>query len=175
MSEVAMHGHGVRGMNRAALQALAGNADPGKFGRIFPTLAPLEADEDALFELAEAMKDKVDAQGHTDPAGDNPHIPAGFTYLGQFVDHDITLDTTPLSQQEADPLATSNFRTPALDLDSLYGDGPGIHPYLYDRDPATHRVIERFLIGKTSQSEDKAKKIIPGFRTICRETRSGMR
>ncbi len=164
MSEVAMHGHGVRGMNRAALQALAGNADPGKFGRMFPTLTAMEADEDDLFELAEAMKDKVDAQGNTDPAGDNPNIPAGFTYLGQFVDHDITLDTTPLDQQQADPLATSNFRTPALDLDSLYGDGPGIHPYLYARDPATHRVIEKFLIGKTSESPDKAGNTIPGFK-----------
>lgn len=97
------------------------------------------------------------------PAGDNPNVPAGFTYLGQFVDHDITLDTTPLEQQEADPLATSNFRTPALDLDSLYGDGPGIHPYLYDRDPATHRVIEKFLIGMASASQDKAGNPIAAF------------
>lgn len=160
MSEVAMHGHGVRGMSRAALQALAGNADPGKFGRMFPTLPAHEADEDDLFELAEAMKDSLGPDGRTDPAGDNPNVPAGYTYLGQFVDHDITLDTTPLEQQKADPLATTNFRTPALDLDSLYGDGPGIHPYLYDRAPDTHRVIGRFLIGKASVSRDKAGKEI---------------
>ena len=31
----------------------------------------------------------------SDAAGDNPAIPAGFTYLGQFIDHDITLDLMP--------------------------------------------------------------------------------
>jgi len=148
-------------MNRASLRALAGNADPGKFGLMFPRLDPLIVDEDALFELAEAMKDKLAASGDTGPAGDNPNVPAGYTYLGQFVDHDITLDTTPLEQQNADPLATLNFRTPSLDLDSLYGDGPGIHPYLYDRDPKTHRVIEKLLIGKASASTDKAGNAIP--------------
>lgn len=159
MTEIAMHGHGVRGMKRASLLALSGTADPGKFGLMFPMLAPLVCDEDDLLELAKAM---VDANPGA-PAGDNPNIPAGYTYLGQFVDHDITLDTTPLEQQKADPLATTNFRTPSLDLDSLYGDGPGIHPYLYQRDPATHRVIGKFLIGKASESTDKAQKKIPAL------------
>ena len=38
---------------------------------------------------------------------------AGFTFIGQFIDHDITLDTTPLDLQQADPDATVNFRTHA--------------------------------------------------------------
>ena len=49
-------------------------------------------------------------------------IPAGFTYLGQFIDHDITFDPTPFELQRVnDPDALVNFRTPRLDLDSLYG------------------------------------------------------
>ena len=52
-----------------------------------------------------------------DPAGNNPNIPAGFTYLGQFVDHDITLDLTSIGEKQRDPLATENFRTPSLDLE----------------------------------------------------------
>jgi hypothetical protein len=155
MTTPAMHGHGVRGMKRASVRALAGNADPGKFGLMFPTLDPLEVNEDILFELAQAMKD---APGN---GADNPNVPAGYTYLGQFIDHDITLDTTPLAQQNADPLATTNFRTPALDLDSVYGDGPDIHPYLYQRDPATHKVTQKLLIGKASASPDQSGVVIP--------------
>lgn len=146
MSGIAAHGHGVRGMSRESLQALAGNADPGKFGKMFPRLAPLHAEDDALFELAKAMRDE---KGDT---GDHPTLPAGYTYLGQFVDHDITLDTTPLDKQRADPLATQNFRTPALDLDSLYGDGPGLHPYLYAKDAVGKPPGPRFLIGRADAS-----------------------
>jgi hypothetical protein len=155
MSEIAMHGHGVRGMKRASLMALAGNADPGKFGLMFPHLPPLVANEDALFQLALAMKDTKGDDG------DNPKIPAGYTYLGQFVDHDITLDTTPLKQQKADPLATTNFRSPALDLDSLYGDGPGIHPYLYAKDGISLPPGPRFLIGKAHESDGLVAQRIP--------------
>lgn len=146
MSEIAAHGHGVRGMSAASLNALAGNAEPGKFGRMFAKLPALVASDDALFELAQAM---LDTKG---PEGNNPNIPAGYTYLGQFVDHDITLDTTPLDKQEADPLATQNFRSPSLDLDSLYGDGPGIHPYLYALNPETHQPGPYFLIGRAEAS-----------------------
>ena len=149
MADIAMHGHGVRGMHRDTLHSFNGIGDPGKFGIMFPGLVPLYVEDDKLFELAEAMKD-VPGLG-----GDNAKIPAGYTYLGQFVDHDITLDTTPLSQQKADPKATQNFRTPALDLDSLYGDGPGIHPYLYQRDPANRlRVTAKLLVGHTEASPD---------------------
>ena len=43
---------------------------------------------------------------------------AGFTFIGQFLDHDITLDTTRSNQQQEDPDATVNFRTARYDLDS---------------------------------------------------------
>ncbi len=61
-------------------------------------------------------------------------IPAGYTYFGQFVDHDITLDTTSLTAREIDPDQIKNFRTPRLDLDCVYGRGPGDQPYLYEFD-----------------------------------------
>ncbi|CDZ44758.1 peroxidase family protein [Neorhizobium galegae] len=162
MTEIAMHGHGVRGMKRETLHSFDGIGDPGKFGVMFPDLVPLFASDDALFELAVAMGDKLDEKGNPTSTGDNPNIPAGYTYLGQFIDHDITLDTTPLDQQHADAKATTNFRTPALDLDSLYGDGPGIHPYLYQRDPKTFRIIEKMLIGHATKSNDQHNMPIPG-------------
>jgi Animal haem peroxidase len=57
---------------------------------------------------------------------------AGFTFIGQFIDHDITFDNTPLDLQKADPDATTNFRTPRYDLDSVYGRGPVSEPQFYD-------------------------------------------
>ena len=51
-------------------------------------------------------------------------LTSGFTFVGQFVDHDITFDPTPLDQQQSDPDATTNFRTPRYDLDAIYGRGP---------------------------------------------------
>jgi hypothetical protein len=52
-------------------------------------------------------------------------IPSGFTYLGQFIDHDLTFDKTgaPLGDNES-PGDMVQGRSPALDLDSLYGKGP---------------------------------------------------
>ena len=47
-------------------------------------------------------------------------IPAGYTYFGQFVDHDITRDETPLEVAEPIHGELTNHRTPTLDLDSVY-------------------------------------------------------
>ena len=124
---------------------------PGKFGRMFRHLSPLDAPDAVLIKVGQAMIDgKVtDPQGTDDPAGDNAAIPSGFTYLGQFIDHDITFDTTPLPEA-ADPQRTQNFRTPRLDLDSVYGVGPTAQPYLYDRvNP------NKFLIGQNAPSADQ--------------------
>src|SRR4051812_39972783 len=91
-------GHGTAGRHptREFLDSLSGHDDPGMFGRMFPRLKPLVVADEPLHELADAMKDAGPADG-----GDNPKIPAGFTYLGQFVDHDITLDLTSIGEKEA--------------------------------------------------------------------------
>jgi hypothetical protein len=52
-------------------------------------------------------------------------IPAGFTYLGQFIDHDLTFDkTTVMLGEDVSPAQLLQARSPSLDLDSLYGAGP---------------------------------------------------
>ena len=73
----------------------------------------------------------------------NPRIAAGYTYIGQFVDHDITFDATSSTGREIDPDALTNFRTPRLDLDSVYGSGRRVHPFLYDwdREPEGGRML----------------------------------
>lgn len=71
------------------------------------------------------------------PASHNPNdagvssMPAGFTYFGQFVDHDITFDVSSTLDAETDARTINNMRSPALDLDSVYGRGPGLDPFLY--------------------------------------------
>jgi Animal haem peroxidase len=58
-------------------------------------------------------------------------IPAGFTYFGQFVDHDITFDVSSTLDADTDANTINNMRSPSLDLDSVYGRGPGLDPFLY--------------------------------------------
>lgn len=64
--------------------------------------------------------------------------------MGQFIDHDITFDNTPLTAQQEDPDATTNFRTPRFDLDSIYGSGPLNNRTLYDpQDPDKLLIVRR--------------------------------
>ena len=108
---------------------VSGAKGSGFFDFMFPKLKnkPLVASDADLADLAKAMIDTAP------PNSNNETIPAGFTYLGQFVDHDITLDLTPLSDAQNDPEMTKNFRTPGLDLNSVYGAGPGPYRFLFAR------------------------------------------
>lgn len=126
----------------------------GRFGRMFRSLPPLEPSDIDLDQLAETI-----LETEADPAGDNPDIPAGYTYLGQFIDHDITFDPTSRLERQNDPDALQNFRTPRFDLDSVYGSGPADDPYLYQSDGV------RLLVGRTSfepQEDDCPRNTPPG-------------
>jgi hypothetical protein len=77
-------------------------------------------------------------------------VPAGYTYFGQFIDHDITFDPVSSLARRHDPNAIHNFRTPRLDLDSVYGRGPHDQPYLYDQRKGKEG---KLLIGEVSESK----------------------
>jgi hypothetical protein len=79
----------------------------------------------------------------------NPTHTAGTTFFGQFVDHDMTFDTTSQPGVPTDPVATANERTPSLDLDTVYGGGPVTSPRLYNR-----RDRAKLRIGFGGQFED---------------------
>lgn len=120
---------------------------PGRFGLLFPELAIVPwttgdaaIDDQVAVELGKAMH----APNRTPGV-----IPAGFTYFGQFVDHDITFDPTSMGENAVDVDDLVNFRTPALDLDSLYGSGPRDQPFLYRRDSGG--TAAQFLIGPIVQ------------------------
>lgn len=117
----------------------------GRFGRMFRSLPQAQygrTDADsraALMALGQAMTSSLDApKDGNDP--EESGIPALYTYLGQFIDHDITFDPMSTLIQHADPDALTDFRTPAFDLDNVYGRGPSDQPYLYDNGP-------KFLLG----------------------------
>lgn len=101
----------------------------GRFGRMFRNLPSFEP-TDATIEACLAQMLEAPQEG---TPLDNPRIPAGFTYLGQFIDHDLTFDPVSELQRQNDPEGLRNFRTPNFDLDSVYGLGRDDQPYLYQR------------------------------------------
>ena len=126
---------------------------PKRFGKMFPDAEPFRPDDEALTNLGTAMQDPVPPNpNQPDPSQDNLTIPAGFTYLGQFVDHDITFDQTKGFPLINDPEEIEQARTPNVDLDSLYGLGPSRQPELYDiADNKRHNA--RFRIGRTANAQ----------------------
>lgn len=136
----------------------------GPFGRICGDLPPAsypvstEPELDELFftfandEMVELGPPTVDPGDIADDsalraqeAGFESAVPAGYTYFGQFIDHDITFDPASSLVRMNDPDRLLNFRTPRLDLDNLYGRGPAEQPYLYDG--ASAKGAEKFAIG----------------------------
>ncbi len=118
----------------------------GRFGRLFHNLEPLDADADSLVKLAGSMIELPEDVEDPDAASNNQRMSAGFTYLGQFIDHDLTFDPVSNLQRDNDPDALEDFRTPRFDLDSVYGRGRDDSPFLYDG--------EKFVIGINESGEE---------------------
>jgi hypothetical protein len=110
----------------------------GRFGRMFPNnvLAATygstdRRSRDALMMLGDAMTAGFD-EPKDGPDSEESGIPSLYTYFGQFIDHDITFDPVTTLVRHFDPDGLTDFRTPALDLDNVYGRGPDDQPYMYD-------------------------------------------
>jgi hypothetical protein len=129
--------------------------------------APSYDPDSQLAPLAESMRDQAAETGtgwggEVVAGADNPAIPAGYTYFGQFVDHDITFDPVSSLQRVNDPDALVDFRSPRFDLDSLYGSGPQDEPFQYDRE--TDNV--KFLIRPNSQGMEDLPRNLQGTAVI---------
>ncbi len=129
------HGQPVRGLDSTKSSPIF----QGKFGRMFRSLKPAtfgstqKENEANLKALGAAMSATLDLpkDGKDD---EESGIPALYTYFAQFVDHDITFDPASSLQMQNDPDALTDFRTPAFDLDNVYGRGNSDQPYLYNGD-----------------------------------------
>ena len=113
---------------------------PTPYARMFPELPAFQADEQFLHALGRAggVCDCGDIDDSPDSLGDSA---AGWPIFGQFVAHDITADRSVL-RSHADTRELRNARSPQLNLECLYGDGPVGHPFLYRRDDPA-----KFLLG----------------------------
>ena len=107
------------------------------FGRLFQlkssktttndeALHPHPSGRHDLLKLGRAM---IDAPGTVGARG---QMPAGYVFLGQFIDHDLTLDTVSGFDNLIGESKFENARTADLDLDCVYGGGPERTPYLYE-------------------------------------------
>jgi hypothetical protein len=142
-------GLGAAGSAQARVASASVAGSPSSFTRLFPALPTFASQsknlEAALVDIAKpgGILDAKDALERgpvdliTDPTlsannRNNPTHTAGTTFMGQFLDHDMTFDVASRLGQPTEPADATNGRTPSFDLDSVYGGGPIRSPQLYD-------------------------------------------
>ncbi|MEM9565754.1 MAG: heme peroxidase family protein [Actinomycetota bacterium] len=132
-----------------------GNGDggdgPGRFSRLFDDHPPFaELDDELTEQLVElgrpgGLLDAGDplevgpirliTEPELSPNNpDNPNNTAGTTFMGQFLDHDVTSDGASRLGQPTSVRRSVNLRSARFDLDSVYGGGPDESPQLYRTD-----------------------------------------
>ena len=144
-------GEGLLGESRGGREPTLARAaeaatPPFRFSRMGPKGGGKQIPEGTRKALADAMA----AAG-----GGTVGLPSGFTYLGQFIDHDLTFDkTNVMLGDHVAPTALLQARSPSLDLDSLYGAGPA--------DPGSEQFYEtdglHLKMGKTAAGDGLASK-----------------
>jgi hypothetical protein len=166
-------GHGTTGTPKSLSPSSQGLrffslANPApNFGYMFSSDHSRRPEEDERLPERASIIAELDALGKAMGSGDpnepdpvqdrvgpdDGTIPAAYTYLGQFIDHDITLtDGAPdVSAQTIAPLESlvgiSNRRTPLLELDSLYGPTPGKEGDVPAADGAKMKIGELTQVG----------------------------
>ncbi|MEL7183587.1 MAG: peroxidase family protein, partial [Pseudomonadota bacterium] len=126
--------HGLTRFDQLMKTCLHGGGPAKPFaqtlGRLFPP-NPVHIKNITHADVIHALDDLSQTM-RADANVDDPNAAdAGMTFLGQFVDHDITLDATSALGTRMDPATIPNVRTPSLDLDCVYGAGPEASNILY--------------------------------------------
>ena len=117
------------------------------YSRLFPDLPPYQPEDDLLKKLGGHMGPMVDRDFGRQ--GDAKLRSAGFTFLGQFIVHDISLDRHSSVNRELAVDQLKNYRTPQLELDSVYGKGPDETPELYYSSD-----LDLLKVGKNDKGND---------------------
>jgi hypothetical protein len=120
--------------------------------RLFPNLQAGLFDEEDLKTLAQAMH-RVEPV----PEGenDNKGIAAGYTFLGQFIDVDITFPNLTAEDKNYETPFFDDY-APAFNLHSVYCHGPRVQPFLYQLDGV------RMVLGDQTcgnQADQKARQL----------------
>ena len=137
---------------------------------------PLDAPEHAhrVRGLANRLSRRMDARLHWPAHGvtmiedwENPRLPSGYTYLLQFVAHDLVHSAIPLSVAGGPSADTANARRAALKLETLFGSGPVGSPFVYAQDTPNDERRTKLRLGRMRW---KDRDVEPGcpFRDIAR-------
>jgi hypothetical protein len=103
---------------------------------MFPQLPAFHYSDQAAADLAAAMLNRrPDATG-TDrgTADDSATLPAEYTYLGQFIDHNLDFDQTAQPTANVNAGSLTNYESYRFDLNNVFGGGPTVNPQLYASD-----------------------------------------
>jgi len=122
-----------------------------QFKKIFSDLAPHQCLDIELELLSKVMMDPNARQ----PI-DGSKVPAMATYLGQFIDHDITHDTQSNLTTHTDLSKLENKETSYFDLSNVYGSA---NEFL--------NTMGKFDIGKNSIGEDDLPRNVNGLALIA--------
>jgi hypothetical protein len=98
---------------------------------------------------------------------ENPRLPSGYTYLLQFVAHDLVQSAIPLSVAGSLSADTANSRRTALRLETLFGSGPVGSPFVYAQDTPNDERRTKLRLGRM-RWKDKAVEAGCPFRDIAR-------
>src|ERR1700747_27527 len=108
--------------------------------------------------LSRRMDAEIRWPSHADASIDhweNPTIPSGYTYLLQFIAHDLVHSAMPLSIVGELNTNIANARRAPLLLESLYGHGPVGSPHLYALDAPTDDRRTKLRLGRMRWKEPK--------------------
>ncbi|MGH3876557.1 MAG: peroxidase family protein [Actinophytocola sp.] len=119
----------------------AAMSDIGKLGGLMDARDPLNEGPVRLITMPELSPRNIDQN--------IANMTAGTTFVGQFLDHDITFDNSSPLGTPAEPTATPNVRDARLDLDSVYGGGPSVTPEIYNSSDRA-----KFLVSSGGRFED---------------------
>ncbi|MEM1352307.1 MAG: peroxidase family protein [Pseudomonadota bacterium] len=138
---VGMH-HGLTRLDQLTKTCLQGAGPAKPFAQTLGRLKPPNPVQIQNITHADVIA-ALDALSQTMRATENlaGTADAGLTFFGQFVDHDVTLDATSALGTRIDPATIPNIRTPSLDLDCVYGDGPEASPHLYGAGEQDHMLM----------------------------------
>lgn len=139
-------------------------SDDGHYSRLFRRWPNRPAlDTPAYRKFITGLQDLVSAMfdDGTRVCEGKPEVPivAGYTYFGQFIDHDLTHDKTSFDEVwKLNPEEIPNLQTPRLDLSHLYGDNLERKDSLFDgnRFKVGDDIDSIIFPGSTSRSFDVA-------------------
>jgi hypothetical protein len=137
---------------------------------------PLEAPEhgEKVRGLMGRLSRRMDAQISWPPHRDasirhweNPSLPSGYTYLLQFIAHDLVQTAMPLSVTGKLGAENANARRTPLRLETLFGSGPVGCPVLFAQDTPNDERRTKLRLGRMRQQNRDVEAGCP-FRDIAR-------